>query len=61
MVLADRGLVWVVAAGIADPGVNLLDFGFGLFPVVREFGQLRRRQLLKFFSNCEPCLIGMKA
>lgn len=30
VVLADRGLVRVVAAGIADPGVNLLDFGFGL-------------------------------
>ena len=38
MVLADRGrgFVQVVASGIADMGMDFLDFGFCLFPVVAE-------------------------
>src|SRR5690554_5837088 len=38
VVLADRGrgLVQVVAAGVADTGVNALDAGFRLLPVVAE-------------------------
>ena len=49
VVLADRGgaLVQVVAAGIADTGVNALDAGFRLLPVVAEFGFATQR-LLRF-------------
>src|SRR5690606_29472495 len=38
VVLADgsRGFVQIVAAGVADTGVDFLDFGFRLFPVVAE-------------------------
>src|SRR5690625_790567 len=39
VVLADSGcgLVQVVAAGVADAGMNTLDAGFGLLPVAAEF------------------------
>ena len=49
VVLADRGgaLVQVVAAGIADAGVNALDAGFRLLPVVAEFG-FAAQTLLRF-------------
>ena len=38
MVFADRGrgFVQVVAAGIADTGMDFLDVGFRFFPVVAE-------------------------
>ncbi len=47
VVLADRGrgLVQVVAAGIADAGMDALDFGLGLLPVGAEFGLMAHRLL----------------
>ena len=47
VVLADlgRGLVQVVAAGVADAGMDTLDSGFRLLPVVAEFGLAAQRLL----------------
>ncbi len=47
VVLADRGrgLVQEVAAGVADAGMDTLDSGFRLLPVVAEFGLAAQRLL----------------
>jgi len=52
VVLADRGrgFVQVIASGIADTGMNFLDSGFGLFPVVAEL----------FFAAHRPLGFGQR-
>ena len=53
VVLADRcrALVQVVAAGVADTGVNAPDSGFRLLPVVAEFG-FAAHGLLRLAQGC---------
>ena len=44
----------VVAAGVSDPGVDTLDVGFRLFPVVAELGLSTHRLLCFAQSNFVP-------
>ena len=61
VVLADRrcGFVQEVFAGVSDAGVNLLDFGFRLFPVTAELdlaahaALVARKALLMFLEAVE--------
>jgi hypothetical protein len=63
VVLADRctGLVQKVFSGICDVGVNLLDFGFRLFPVVAEpdlaahAALVAHKALLMLYEAVERC------
>lgn len=56
VVLADRGrgLVQVVAAGVADAGVNTLDAGLGPFPVAAELRLAAHRLLRLAQSSLMP-------
>ncbi len=59
MVLADRGrgLVQVVAAGVADTDMYMLDAGFRLLPVTAEFS-FAAHGLLRF-AQC--CFVSLEA
>ena len=56
MVLANRGrgLVQIVAAGVADAGVNTLDAGLGPFPVAAELRFAAHRLLRLAQSSLMP-------
>ena len=59
VVLADRrcGFVQEVFAGVSDAGVNLLDFGFRLFPVTAELHLTAHAPLV----TCKALLVHLKA
>lgn len=59
VVLADRccGLVQEIFSGVSDAGVNLLDFGFRLFPVITNFYFAAHATLIA----CKALLVFLEA
>ncbi len=55
--IAVRGFVQEVVAAVGDAGVDFLDFGFGLLPVVAEFDLAAHRLLIAG----QPSLVALEA